>query len=103
MTPLSTIHLELSALVILPEPAEYPPPCGQNSTGRCPLFAIAFGLVNTLRKRQSSVNALTEKALLTRYCAHMLPNAEASRTPVHGAGGTGGFQRRLPTGGAAYG
>ena len=34
---------------------------------------------------------------------HRLPNAVAFRTPVHFATGWGGFQRKSPTGGAAYG
>lgn len=32
-----------------------------------------------------------------------LPNDFASRTPFHGTTAAGGFQRNMPTGGAAYG
>src|SRR5271166_277874 len=34
---------------------------------------------------------------------HTGENSVAAFTPVHGAGGAGGFQRMSPTGGAAYG
>src|SRR5262245_22050715 len=36
-------------------------------------------------------------------CIHWRPNSVASRTPSHEAAGCGSFQRRSPTGGAAYG
>jgi hypothetical protein len=36
-------------------------------------------------------------------CIQAGPNWSAIRTPCHGTAGWGGFQRRLPTGGAAYG
>src|SRR5580704_1412461 len=39
----------------------------------------------------------------TRPCAQCAPNLAASRSPFHVAGGCGAFQRRSPTGGAAYG
>ena len=36
-------------------------------------------------------------------CGHCGPNAAASRTPSHGTGGTGAWNRRFPTGGCANG
>ena len=38
-----------------------------------------------------------------RSCNADAPNSMASLTPFHGCGGSGGFQRHSPTGGAAYG
>ena len=39
----------------------------------------------------------------TRACRQRAPNSVAFRTPSHAVAGCGGFQRRSPTGGAAYG
>src|SRR5688572_19265384 len=36
-------------------------------------------------------------------CMHAGANRSAERTPAHGVAGSGAFQRRGPTGGAAYG
>ena len=36
-------------------------------------------------------------------CGHARPNSVQSRTAIHGVGGSGAFQRRSPTGGAAKG
>src|SRR5580658_8272138 len=37
------------------------------------------------------------------FCVQPLAGRVASRSPFHGEGGMGGFQRRSPTGGAAKG
>ena len=55
----------------------------------------------TLRKRQSSSVDPVPKAFGS--WTQPLPNLVASRVPVSGAAFCGGFQRRGPTGGAAYG
>src|SRR5580700_7928385 len=55
----------------------------------------------TLRKRQSSFVEPVPNGFWS--WTQPLPNLVASRTPVSGAAFWGAFQRRGPTGGAAYG
>src|SRR5690348_5873592 len=51
------------------------------------------------RNRQSSLPVTPELP----PCVHTLPNEVALSTPCHLPNGVGGIQRKLPTGGAAYG
>lgn len=60
-------------------------------------MAVALAGAHTFRNRQSSLPAVPEVVV------HSLPKAVAGNVVVHGVGGCGGFQRRFPTGGAAYG
>src|SRR5215468_4743200 len=63
---------------------------------------IAPGGAQTLMNRQSSLPVFGPD-FPTAGCVQMLPKAVAASVALHGAGGCGGVQRRLPTGGAAYG
>src|SRR2546425_12288788 len=56
----------------------------------------------TLMNRQSSLPAFGPDFPMAG-CVQMLPKAVAASVALHGACGCGGAQRRLPTGGAAYG
>ena len=62
----------------------------------------APGGAQTLMNRQSSLPAFGPD-FPAAGCVQMLPTAVALSVAVQDAGGRGGAQRRLPTGGAAYG
>src|SRR5215469_5765138 len=85
-----------------PEPTTKPPPWICTITGRPGRLADPFAPdgAQTLMKRQFS---LPPDGKPGNCWAHSLPNAVASMVADQGAGGCGGCQRRLPTGGAAYG
>src|SRR5215472_8080557 len=59
----------------------------------------------TLRKRQSSLLVSASRLFQSPRtgCAHGAPKDVASRTPFHLVAGMGSCQRKLPTGGCAYG
>src|ERR1044071_755208 len=77
-----------------------PPPCSHTMTGA---FLGAGDGVHTLRYRQSSSLLARFCSVALAICAQRLPNLVASIGAAHLSGGTGAFQRRLPTGGFAYG
>src|SRR5579871_4546697 len=69
-------------------------------------FLLAgFAGTQTLRVRQSSLPPASRKVISpkTLPCRQWKPKSVALRTPDHFAAGAGAFQRRSPTGGAAYG
>src|SRR3974390_2487957 len=66
------------------------------------LLAAGFG-VQPVRYRQSSSALAAVCRVGFAFCAQRFPNWVASRTPVHGSGGWGAFQRKGPTGAFAYG
>src|SRR5262245_42448377 len=69
-------------------------------TGR---FALAESfVVQTFRYRQSSFHSRSGSQP-AGSCGHDAPNCVALRIPAHLFTGWGGFQRRSPTGGVAYG
>src|SRR4051794_15912738 len=86
--------VDSSVLSPLPEPPKNPPPWMCTSTGR-PVAASAGR--HTFTNRQSS--------LVPEFDGdrQVLPNAVAAFVWVQAAAGSGGCQRRAPTGGAAYG
>src|SRR4051812_27129242 len=62
----------------------------------------APGGAQTLMNRQFSLPAIGP-IFPDAPCVQMLPTCVAFNVPLQGAAGRGGAQRRLPTGGAAYG
>jgi len=81
------------------EPAMFAPPCTKTRTGRLEVGAASLG-VQTLIVKQSSLPVTAPDDVC---CTHALPNAFAARSPLQHAAGCGGFHRKSPTGGAAYG
>ena len=67
--------------------------------------AGAFAGTHTFSVKQSSLPPESRKFMSPKTfpCMQCEPNSVALRPPSHFAGATGGFQRRSPTGGAAYG
>src|SRR6476620_10888677 len=82
-----------------PPPAAKPPPWIQTMTGA--FFALRG--TQTFSVRQSSLTFAKLISSKTFGCMHAAGVWLASRTPSHFCGGCGAFQRRSPTGGAAYG
>src|SRR5678815_3339385 len=84
-----------------PEPMTNAPPWIQTITGQLPRVCAASGPAgaNTLSSRQSSLDGILSVIPLSsaicevRDCSATGPNAVASRSPRHGAGGSGGRNR----------
>src|SRR6267378_728542 len=92
-----------------PDPVAKPPPCSQTITGR--LRPAPSPGVKTFRTRQSSsslprpwpeVDPCAGRAP-GLVCGALGPYANASRTPVHGAGLVGSMNRFFPLVGPPYG
>src|SRR5271167_806198 len=79
-----------------PEPVAKPPPCNHTITGRF-LPPLKSG-VNTFSTRQSSLSSVDPAGGLpvALVWGALGPYESASRTPVHGAGFSGGIKRFFP-------
>src|SRR5512140_253774 len=87
-----------------PDPEANPPPWHQNITGRFfPSFTAGVQILSTRQSspsvgRPAAATAISDVVRRTpgSVCGALGPHANASRTPLHFAGSTGGMKRFFP-------